>query len=410
MRRSSTPFWLDRFPKSRRPSYAPFKGESQTDVVIIGGGLTGCACAASFATAGVKTILLETDAIGAGATARATGLVREDFDASFQETALRHGLRAARLLWQAMRRASLDFAAALKRFAIKADLTDQDLVRFVRNDAEAGRRLRREYQARRDAGLDHTWLTPAAFARGSAATAAGAILTRGFGIDPYRAAVGLANAAAARGASIHERSAVRRIKARRKNVEIVLARGTVTADAVVVATETPIPDLRALRRHLNPVHSYCVVTEPLPAAVRREVGLRAAAMTDTASPPHTLRWIKEDRVLFAGAERPPVPERARDKVLVQRTGQLMYELSTLYPAISGLQPEWSWDSVHHETPDDLPLIGTHRNFPRHLFAVGHARHGAGVAWLAARILLRQYTEEPVKGDELFGFARILKDR
>jgi hypothetical protein len=39
--------------------------------------------------------------------------------------------------------------------------------------------------------------------------------------------------------------------------------------------------------------------------------------------------------------------------------------------------------------------------------MGHARHGAGVAWLAARILLRQYAGEPAKGDELFGFARIL---
>jgi glycine/D-amino acid oxidase-like deaminating enzyme len=85
----------------------------------------------------------------------------------------------------------------------------------------------------------------------------------------------------------------------------------------------------------------------------------------------------------------------------------MYELSTIYPAISGLQPEWSWDSVHHETVDSLPYIGLHRNFPRHLFAMGHARHGAGVAWLAARILLRLYTGEPAKGDDLFGFARIL---
>lgn len=410
MKRSAAPLWLDRFPKSRRPSYAPYKGDSQTSVVIVGGGLTGAACAASFAAAGVKAVLLESEAIGAGATGRATGLVREDFDASFQEAASLHGLRAARLLWQGMRRASLDFAAALRRFDIKADLAEQDLVHFVRAEADAARRLRREYQARRDAGIEHTWITPAAFARATSTTAAGGILTRGFAIDPYRACVGLAAAAAARGAAIHERSAVRRIRARRKHVEVATARGTIQADAVVVATEAPLADLRALRRHLHPVHSYCVVTEPLPAAVRREVGQRTTALRDDARPPHLLRWLKDDRVLFAGAEQPPVPERSRDKVLVQRTGQLMYELTTLYPAISGLQPEWSWEAVHHETPDGLPCIGLHRNFPRHLFAVGHARHGAGVAWLAARILLRQYLGEPLKGDELFGFGRVLKDR
>jgi glycine/D-amino acid oxidase-like deaminating enzyme len=408
-KRLAPPMWLDRFPRSRRPDYPPFKGTTEASVVIVGGGLTGCACAISFAAAGVKVLLLEEGSVGASATARASGLIREDFDASFQQTAAAHGLRAARALWQAMRRASLDFAAALRRFGIRCDLAPLDLLQFARS-GDAGRLLRREYQARRDAGFDHTWVTPAAFARDTAVASGGAIRTRGAAIDPYRACVGLAAAAAARGASIHERSAVRRIRFGRKRVEVTTARGTVRADAVVVATESPLRDLRALRRHLRPCHSYYVVTEPLPAAVRREVGRRTAALRDDVSPPHVLRWLKDDRVLFTGADQVLQPERQRSRVLVQRTGQLMYELSTMYPAISGLQAEWSWDTVHHETVDGLPYIGLHRNFPRHLFAMGHGRHGAGIAWLAARILLRQYTGVPLKDDEWFGFARILKDR
>ena len=82
-----TPYWLDRVPKNRRPAYARFRGEAATDVVIVGGGLTGCACALSFATAGIRVLLLEADAIAQGATAAAPGLLREDFDASFQEFA-----------------------------------------------------------------------------------------------------------------------------------------------------------------------------------------------------------------------------------------------------------------------------------------------------------------------------------
>src|SRR5262245_59451794 len=102
------PLWLDTFPKSRRPDYPRFRGEADTDVVIIGGGLTGCASAWSFSAAGVKTIVLEADRIGAGSTAGSLGIIREDFDASFQDTAARHGLRAARTIWQGLRRASLD--------------------------------------------------------------------------------------------------------------------------------------------------------------------------------------------------------------------------------------------------------------------------------------------------------------
>jgi glycine/D-amino acid oxidase-like deaminating enzyme len=402
------PIWLDRFPKSRRPSYPRFSGQLDTDVIVMGGGLTGCACALSFAAAGVKTVLVEADRIGTGATAGSVGLIREDFDASFQATAAAHGLRAARTLWQGMRRASLDLAAAIRRWEIRCDLSPQDLLWIVRRDADAVKRLKREYAARREAGLEHSWVNAAALAREAAIEGGGAIRTRGFTFDPYRACVGFAASAASRGAMLFERSAVRRIRAGRKRVEVATRTGILRAQAIVVASGAPLPDLRALRRHLHPQQSYAVVTEPLPAAVRRELGQRTAALRDSAEPPHFLRWLKDDRVLFAGADHPPIALRAREKMLVQRAGQLMYELSTIYPAISGAQAGWAWDFTHDGTVDGLPYVGLHRNFPRHLFALGHGRHGAAVAWLAARLLLRQFQGQPEKGDDLYGFSRILK--
>ena len=400
------PYWLDRFPKGRRPSYPRLRGQLDTSVVIVGGGLTGCACAAAFATAGVKVVLLEAEAIGA-ASARRPGLVREDFDASFRDTAALHGLRAARALWQSMRRASLDFPAALRRLQVRCELEPLDLLRFTRRDPDTAKALQREYRARRDGGLDHSWLTQAALLREAGIDGGVAIRTRGAALDPYRASIALAADAARRGAAVHEKSGVVRIRAGRKQVEVTTAAASVRADAVVVATSAPIADLRALRRHVKSQDAYAVVTEPLPAAVRRETGRRQAALRDSDLPPHLLRWMRDDRVLFAGAEQPTLPARAREKALVQRSGQLMYELSTLYPAISGLQPEWTWHFTQYATVDELPFIGLHRNFPRHLFAMAGGRHGAGVAWLAARTLLRQFQGDPVKGDERFGFSRVL---
>jgi glycine/D-amino acid oxidase-like deaminating enzyme len=403
----NVPIWLDRYPKSRRPSYPRFRGDLDTEVVIVGGGLTGCVTAWSFAVAGVKTVLLEADSIGRGATTESAGLIREDFDASFRENAAAHGLRAARTMWQTMRRASLDFPAAIRRLGIRCDLAPADCLTFARAYSENPRLLQREYQSRREAGLDHIWLKSAAVSRQAGIDSGGAIRTHGFALDPYRACVGFAAAATSRGAQLHEDSPVRRIRAGRKQVVVSTAAGTIRASAVVVATSPGLADLRALRRHLKAIDAYAVVTEPLPAAVRRQVGSRSSALRDIDIPHHLLRWLKDDRVFFSGADQPVVADRARSKALVQRTGQLMYELSVLYPAISGLQPEWAWSSTHYETVDRLPFIGLHRNFPRHLFAMGAAQHGAGFAWLAARILLRQYQGEPSKGDDLFGFSRVL---
>jgi glycine/D-amino acid oxidase-like deaminating enzyme len=401
------PYFLDTFPRSRRPDYSRHRGDLRLPVAIVGGGLTGCACAAAFTAAGVKVILLEADRIGAGATAASAGLLRQDLDASFLDASRAHGLKAARHVWQGFRRASLEFAAALRRLGIRADLAPQDLLFFSRDGGESVRRLQREYSARRDAGLDCSWLSTRVIAQEAGLMAGGGIRTRGDALDPYRACIGLAAAAAAKGARVHERTAVRRVRAGRKAVEITTDGGVITADAVIIATGGLPEDVRALRRHFAPTQSYAVVTESLPAAVRRDTGKRTAALRDLASPPHVLRWLKDDRVLFSGADQAPVPERLRDKTVVQRANQLMYELTTHYPSISGLLPAWGWDFLHYGSPDGLPVVGPHRNFPRHLFALGHGRHGAGTAWLAARLLLREFQGDAAKGDELFGFVRVL---
>jgi glycine/D-amino acid oxidase-like deaminating enzyme len=353
-------------------------------------------------------VLIEAGHIGAGATGGAVGLVREDFDLWFTATASAYGLRAARAIWQGIRRAALDFPAALRRLGINCDMGPQDLLTVTSPDREASRVLRREYDARREAGLTHSWVSAAQVTREAATHAGGGIRTRGSVLDPYRACAGLAAAAADRGAILFERSEVRRIRPGRASVDITTDGGVIRAESVIVAASASISDLSPLRRHLHPRHGYGVVTEPLAAAVRREIGRRGSAIRDSAVPPHFVRWLKEDRVLIEGADQAAVPARARDQALLQRTGQLMYELSLLYPAISGTRPEWSWSYPFDDTVDGLPYIGAHRNFPRHLFALGLARHGAATAWLAARLLLRNLNGEPAKGDDLFGFGRILK--
>jgi glycine/D-amino acid oxidase-like deaminating enzyme len=90
---------------------------------------------------------------------------------------------------------------------------------------------------------------------------------------------------------------------------------------------------------------------------------------------------------------------------VQRTGQLMYELLTIYPAISGLRPAYGWEMSYGETADGLMYIGPHRNYPRHLFALGSAGDSLAGAFLAARILARGTREKLDKADDVFGWTR-----
>jgi glycine/D-amino acid oxidase-like deaminating enzyme len=322
----------------------------------------------------------------------------------FRDIAGAHGLRAARRVFEGYRKAASDGAATLRRLNIRCDLTKVDDVLVAIGDGE--KELRRERDARDAAGLDARWIAGPAATSLLALDAVGAIKPgSGFSLDPYRACLGLASAAKSRGAILFERSPATKIRVGRKHVEVVVDGGVVRADTVIVTTGVATAEFKPLRRHFKRREAYLVLTEPLPASMRKQLGAETLTLRDTASPRHRVRRTKDGRLLIAGADRDESPARQRDALRVQRTGQLMYELLTTYPAISGLRPEYGWEMSYGETADGLMYIGPHRNYPRHLFALGNSGDTLAGAFLAARVLARAARGNLDKTDEVFGWTR-----
>jgi glycine/D-amino acid oxidase-like deaminating enzyme len=397
--------WIQAFPKARVPTYPKHRGADTADVVIIGGGLTGCATAYAFAAAGVKVTLLEAAQIGHGSSGSASGWLNEDPGVGFADLEQAVGLRDAKRAYQTWRRASLDFASLMRRLDVKCFIDAHPAV-TVASTPDQVVRLKREQKARHAGDLDASLLNARAVAGEVALSAAAALRAKdGATLDPYRACLGLAVSAEMRGARLFERTAVKKVTFTRKTADVLTGNGRIHTRRVIVATGTPTPLYQSLARHFWFRTTYAAQTEPLPAKIRQLMGRREAVIRDSADPPHVIRWVGQDRVMVAGADADTPPVRLRDKVIVQRTGQLMYELSTLYPDISGVQPAFGWAADYARTTSGLPCLGPHRNFPHHLFAFGDASQGVTGAYLASRVLLRHHFEEMDPSDEVFGFHR-----
>jgi glycine/D-amino acid oxidase-like deaminating enzyme len=386
------------------PSHPRYKGAAQTGVVVVGAGLTGCLTAYALAAAGVKVMVLEADRIGRGATAFSSGWISEDPNVPFHAVEKAVGLRAARRAWQAWRRAALDFVALIHRLDVKCALDERGSVTIAATPEQTAR-LRKDLNARKTAGLEASLLTTRVVKGELALDAAAGLRTKAGGaIDPYRATLGIAAAAAERGAQFFERSAVRKLTFTRKTLDVLAEGGKIRAERVVIATGLPRTLFKALARHFWFHTSYFALTEPVPAKIRRALGAHGL-VRDSADPPHTIRWVDDERILVSGADAEMVPPRQRDKTIVQRTGQLMYELSTIYPDVSGIPPAYGWAADYTRTVDGLPFIGSHRNYPFHLFAFGDSSHSVTGSYLASRIMLRQYSGEMDPADAAFGFHR-----
>lgn len=397
--------WVERTPASRVPAYPRQRGKAEVDVAIVGGGLTGCATAYAFAAAGLNVVLLEAGRVGAGNTGSSLGWIADAPVASIADLEKAIGSAPTKRACQAWRRAALDFAALLRRLDIPCQLQPQSSL-LVATTPEQTVALARERKSRQAAGLDAPLLNARALKSDTGLDGPGAIRQKdGTLIDPYRACLGLAAAAVERGARIFEQSPATRVTFGRKHVDVLTKNGSIRADQVIVATGAPTPLFRALIRHFWYHATYLALTEPIPAKIRQLLGGRAAVLRDLAAPSHIVRWVDDQRLLVSGADTALPPERLRSKLAVQKTGQLMYELSTLYPDISGVMPAFGWGASYARTEDGLPYIGPHRNFPRHLFAFGDSSRSVTGAYLASRVLLRQYLEEPEPNDAPFEFAR-----
>lgn len=383
------------------------KGSLTADVVVIGGGFTGCTAAYALSQAGLDVVLVEANRLASGATLGSVGAILPVPDSSLVGAQKTAGKREARTAFTELRRSAADLATTLKRLGVRCDLEAMPLIVNApfTNDADL---LKKEASARKAIKLDAAWLT-AAVARETLVTETqGAMRLHDAAVlHPVKAALGFADAARAKGARIFEQATVKKTTFTRRDATVVLAGAKITTRGVVVATGAPGPVFHQLDRHVRSVRGYVVVTEPLTPAMRKLVGARASLYTEGTESPRFLRWLPGNRALFAGLTGPEIPAAQRAAAVKQRANQLMYEFSLRYPDISGLPPAFGWDLPVITTVDGLPWIGPHRNYPFHFFSVALGWHGEAFAWLAARAATRFFTNKATKEDAGFGFMRAM---
>src|SRR5947209_7603697 len=111
--RTGVPLWLalERNPHRRR--YQILNRDMMTDVVIVGGGLTGAVLAWTFAKAGIRVVVLEARRVGHGSTAANSALLMHEPDRDLGELTKSYGARAARRIWQLVLRATREFTKTL---------------------------------------------------------------------------------------------------------------------------------------------------------------------------------------------------------------------------------------------------------------------------------------------------------
>lgn len=94
----------------------PLCGDVHTDVLIVGGGLSGILLAHSLASKGVDSIVVEAARVGSGVTGNTTAKITAQHGLLYSEIARARGLGAARMYYEINTRAIARFSALAKDF------------------------------------------------------------------------------------------------------------------------------------------------------------------------------------------------------------------------------------------------------------------------------------------------------
>jgi glycine/D-amino acid oxidase-like deaminating enzyme len=377
-----------------------------SDVVVIGGGLTGLFTAWGLKTAGRGVVLVEAGRVGQGYSQSASGLTGLLVGHDFRSLEAMHGRRIARTLMTEVAAAGQALAAAMRRAKAIVKYEPRPMVSLV--DAPA-RGWDRDVAARETAGLEATALVGAALGKATRAEVGAAFRIPGTGlIEPARViAAAVARVAAAR-VPVFERSRVTKIAFTRTDATVHVDKHAIRASRVVICTDVPGPLAPTLDRHVRGLERFHVLTAPMPAAMRKAMALGDVVATDLVAR-FNATATADGRLIITGDDGSILPERKRDAALVQRTGDLMYQVLRRFPVMAGLAPEFGWSSPIVAAPDRFPLVGPHRQYPHQLFAFG-TDGDATLAWMASRILVRAVTGTTTAADAAFGFGRVQEER
>lgn len=402
--RIGTTYWVDQF-TGAPPRLPALKGARHVDIAVIGGGITGCLAAHAFMSAGFSVVVLEANRIGRGSTAASTALLMREPDADVRDLAARYGTKRAREVWSESAKSVRGLVALIRRLRITAGLQEVRSVYWTPR-TDIARDLQRELRRRRAVGIAGRWLNSSALKRHIGVAGGGGILTNGNAqVDPYRACIGLAERLRAAGVHVYERSPVRRVRGSSRGVTIDLEAGEVRAQWVVIATGYATPEFKPLAGRFRMSNTFVIGTAQIDPGLRSRMG-RGFMWWDTETPYHYSRWTPDWRLLFGGHDVPRVAPRARPAVLAKQIAELKTDLVRVYPSLEHTPIDYAWDGLFATTRDGLPYIGTHRRYPRQLFALGYGGNGMTFGFLAGQVLVRMVRGSTTDSDRFFGFGRI----
>jgi glycine/D-amino acid oxidase-like deaminating enzyme len=345
------------------------------DVVIVGAGIVGAACADEFSARGMRVAVVDRDVVGGGATAAGMGhiVVMDDSEAQFALT------RYSQQLWRALRPELPDDVEYQETGTIWVAADEEEMAEVSRKN---------EYYAQR--GVPTRVLDSQALRQLEPnlreGLAGGLLVSEDAVLYPPCAARFLMERAQKRGAELRMGASVAEIgrgRVRLSDGAEIAARILVNAAGASAPELTSGVEIKKRKGHL-------VITDRYPGFLRHqlvELGyLKSAHSVASDSVAFNAQPRRTGQILIGSSRQYGAEHKEVDQSMLTR---MLRRAQEYMPGLGPMSTVRTWTGFRAATPDKLPLIGPWPGDSTLLLATGHEGLGITTSLATAKILADQ---------------------
>jgi glycine/D-amino acid oxidase-like deaminating enzyme/nitrite reductase/ring-hydroxylating ferredoxin subunit len=350
--------------------------DAQTNVCIVGAGIAGMTTAYLLAKEGVSVVVLEDGVIASGETGRTTAHLSFALDDRYTELERLHGERGSRLASESHQAAVTQIETIVREENIDCDFSRLDGYLFLTPEEEQSE-LEEELEAAQRAGVPGVRFVDRAPVEGFNTGPALLFPNQGQ-FHPVKYLAGVAAAIERMGGRIHTRTHVKSIEGGEQPSVQTDSGRTIRANAVVVATNSPINDRVAIHTKQAPYRTYVI------GALVPKGSIPTALYWDTADPYHYVRLQPHSEThdcLIVGGEDHKTGQADDTDA---RFDRLEAWTRKVFPHDQVMEYRWSGQVL--EPVDGLAFIGRNPGDDNVYIATGDSGHGMTHGTIAGMLI------------------------
>ena len=383
-------------------NYPKLNKNLETDVLVVGGGISGALVAWHLVKRGIGCVLADSRTIGLGSTCASTGLLQYEIDTALSELKDIVGLKQAVRAYHLCRQAIYELGDISKEIGFNEFEYKRSLY-YAAHKKDISF-LRDEFTIRKESGFDIEYLSAAALKKEVGFNAPAALLSNdGAQVDAYLFSHRLLQHAIKQGLLVFDRTKIINLGYQNKN-SIFKTEDKFTIKAKRIVYATGYESVKYVSKSIVKLLStFATVSEHMDDDSR--VHKNDLMIWNTANPYLYMRTTHDGRILIGGRDENFYNPLKRDKMIKRKAVQLAEDFKTLFPAVD-FKPEFSWAGTFGATKDGLPFIGNYKPIRNGYFALGFGGNGITFSQVAATIIADLIEGKNNSDARLFSFDRV----